>query len=52
MRGTGPVAELLRDRFKLACKRLGLNCGSREIPQNTQLFRPPVVEGSQFQLDF
>ena len=52
MRGTGPVAELLRGRFKLACKRLGLNSGSREIPENTHLFRPPVVEGSQFQLDF
>ncbi len=52
MRGTGPVAELLRNRFKLACKRLNLNGGSREIPDRTNLFRPPVVEGSQFQLDF
>ena len=52
MRGTGPIAELLRGRYKLACKRLGLNCGSREMPQNTRLFKPPVVEGSQFQLDF
>jgi DNA repair photolyase len=52
MRGTGPIAELLRSRFKLACKRLDLNSGSREIPENTRLFRAPVVEGSQFQLDF
>ena len=52
MRGTGPIAELLRSRFKLACKRLDLNSGSREMPENTHLFRPPVVEGSQFQLDF
>jgi DNA repair photolyase len=52
MRGTGPIAELLRSRFKLACKRLNLNSGSREIPERTHLFRPPVVEGSQFQLDF
>jgi DNA repair photolyase len=52
MRGTGPIAELLRNRFKLACKRLDLNSGSREIPDKTHLFRPPVVEGSQFQLDF
>jgi DNA repair photolyase len=52
MRGTGPIAELLRSRFKLACKRLDLNSGSREMPANTHLFRPPVVEGSQFQLDF
>jgi DNA repair photolyase len=52
MRGTGPIAELLRARFKLACKKLNLNSGSREIPERTHLFRPPVVEGSQFQLDF
>jgi DNA repair photolyase len=52
MRGTGPIAELLRSRFKLACKRLDLNSGSREMPGNTRLFKPPVVEGSQFQLDF
>lgn len=52
MRGTGPIAELLRSRFKLACKRLNLNSGSREIPERTHLFRPPVVEGSQYQLDF
>jgi DNA repair photolyase len=52
MRGTGPIAELLRSRFKLACKRFGINSGSRETSQPTHLFRPPVVEGSQFQLDF
>jgi DNA repair photolyase len=52
MRGTGPIAELLRSRFKLACKQLDLNSGSREMPENTRLFKPPVVEGSQFQLDF
>jgi DNA repair photolyase len=27
MRGTGPIAELLRNRFKIACKRLNLNAG-------------------------
>jgi DNA repair photolyase len=52
MRGTGPVAELLRNRFKIACKRLNLNSGGREIAAPTHLFRPPVVEGSQFRLDF
>jgi DNA repair photolyase len=52
MRGTGPIAELLRTRFKLACSRLGLNSGSRELPQVTHLFRPPLLEGSQFQLGF
>jgi DNA repair photolyase len=52
MRGTGPIAELLRNRFKVACKRLDLNSGGREIPQPTHLFRPPRVAGSQFKLDF
>ena len=52
MRGTGPVAELLRSRFKLACKRLKLNSGSRESPQHTHLFRPPLLEGSQMTLGF
>jgi DNA repair photolyase len=50
MRGTGPIAELLRNRFKMACKRLGLNSGSRERPDRTQLFRPPLEEGSQLSL--
>ena len=52
MSGTGPVAELLRNRFKIACQRLNLNSGSREMPQQTHLFRPPVREGSQLKLDF
>ncbi len=52
MRGTGPIAELLRNRFKIACKRLGLNSGSREMPQQTRLFRPPQPAGSQLSLGF
>jgi DNA repair photolyase len=52
MRGTGPVAELLRNRFKIACKRLQLNSGSRELSQPTHLFRPPTPPGAQFRLDF
>jgi hypothetical protein len=50
MRGTGAIAELLRNRFKIACKRLNLNSGSREIPQHTRLFQPPIVESSQLSL--
>ena len=52
MRGMGPIAELLRNRFKIACKRLNLNSGGRESAAPTHLFRPPVVQGSQFRLDF
>ncbi|HTL93632.1 MAG TPA: PA0069 family radical SAM protein, partial [Steroidobacteraceae bacterium] len=40
MRGTGPVAELLRSRFQIACRRLGLGTG-RHQPPDTSLFRPP-----------
>ena len=52
MRGTGPIAELLRNRFKIACKRLDLNSGRRELTQPTHLFRPPLKEGPQMQLGF
>jgi DNA repair photolyase len=50
MRGTGPIAELVRNRFKIACRRLGLNSGRREMPDRTQLFRPPLIAGSQLSL--
>ena len=52
MRGTGPLAELLRARFHVACRRLGLGTG-RHQPPNTGLFRPPrrMDSGPQLQLD-
>lgn len=40
MRGTGPYADLLRSRFELACRRLGLESRGRR-PLSTALFRPP-----------
>jgi len=40
MHGQGQYAELIRGRFGLACKRLGLNANSR-TPLDTTLFRPP-----------
>ncbi len=49
MRGTGPFAELLRNRFQLACRRLGLNA-SRRGELNTTLFRPPTPPGAQLSL--
>lgn len=52
MHGTGPVAELLRNRFQVACRRLGLQSGKREMPHATQLFRPPASAGAQFKLLF
>ena len=49
MRGTGPLAELLRSRFQIACRRLGLLTG-RQQPPNTRLFRPPQPPRSSPQL--
>ncbi len=52
MRGTGPLAELLRSRFQIACRRLGLGTG-RHQPPRTSLFRPPRLgrSGPQLALD-
>ena len=48
MRGQGVYADLLRRRFQLACKRLGLNRSDRA--RNTDLFTPPTVSGQQLSL--
>lgn len=50
MRGTGAWAQLLRDRFRLACRRYRLNVvTSPDLA--TSLFRPPSA-GGQMGLDF
>ena len=49
MRGTGPYAELLRQRFRIAVKRLDLNRRGRE-GFSTALFTPPTPPGSQLRL--
>jgi len=49
MRGTGPYAQLLRERFRLACKRLELMSRSGES-LNTAMFVPPVPDGPQLRL--
>jgi len=51
MRGTGPVAELLRNRFQIACRRLGMG-STRVQPPDVSLFRPPRVLRSGPQLSF
>ena len=43
------LVALLRDRFRLACRRLGLN-SERHATLNTQLFRAPVT-GGQLRLE-
>jgi len=50
MKATGPVAQLIRQRFKLACRRLGFPEGhSRALPTN--LFRRPGRTHQQMSLD-
>lgn len=48
MKGTGPVAEMLSQRFKLACRRLGLE--KRNWQMDCTQFRPPPRPGDQMQL--
>lgn len=49
MRGEGPVAELLEQRFRLSCQRHGLNQGER-YSGRTDLFVPPAGDGRQIDL--
>lgn len=49
-RGTGEVAGLLRSRFRLACRRLGLN-GERDPGLDTTRFRPMVEQAGLFEGD-
>jgi DNA repair photolyase len=47
-RGTGPYAEQIAARFRLAARRLGLN--DRHLKLRTDLFRRPVPPGGQLSL--
>jgi DNA repair photolyase len=47
-KGTGPYAELIAQRFRLASRRLGLN--RRRENLRTDLFVPPVLPGQQLRL--
>ena len=44
MGGQGEFADLIRKRFAIGCKRLGLNA-DRDPPLDTTLFKPPMVPG-------
>jgi DNA repair photolyase len=48
MRGQGPYADMLSQRFKQACRRLGLN--KKTFDLNTSAFRPPLRPGDQMNL--
>jgi DNA repair photolyase len=51
MRGTGPLAEVVRRRFEVACRRLNLNT-LRRMPLDTQRFRPLTPSAPQLDLGF
>jgi DNA repair photolyase len=50
MHATGPVAALLRQRFQLACRKLGFPADRGES-LSTHLFRPPLRTHPQLSLD-
>ena len=50
MRGEGPYAELLRRRFQLARKRLGLDAYKARWDLDLSLFSPPPKTGDQLSL--
>jgi DNA repair photolyase len=48
MKGAGPWADLIRQRFDKACVRLGLGRGRFDLRED--LFRPPPADGRQLDL--
>ena len=48
MKGEGKFAELLRSRFDIACKRLGLNADRRGEVETGRFLRPGARQGSLF----
>jgi len=49
MKGAGPHAEMLRQRFEAAAKRLGFDAG-RRFRLDTGRFRPPLARDGQLAL--
>jgi DNA repair photolyase len=50
MSGIGPYAQLIQNRFNVACRRLGIN-GSRDKHLVTTSFRPPRPHSPQMELE-
>jgi len=48
MKGEGQFAQLLRNRFKVACSRLGLNASRPERPDGSKFSKPPALQRSLF----
>ena len=51
MRGTGPYAEILRTRFELATRKLGLAASGDRHDLQTGLFRRPAPATGQLSLE-
>lgn len=49
MHGQGLYADMIRNRFRLACRRLGLGIRDR-LALDTSRFRAPVAEGDQLEM--
>ena len=45
MKGEGELAQLLAQRFRNACERLGFNAGARNRDLDTTQFRAPRRDG-------
>jgi DNA repair photolyase len=52
MTGTGPYAQLLRTRFELARRKLGMENAEGRHELTTSLFRPPTGNEAQLSLGF
>jgi DNA repair photolyase len=52
MVGTGVFAELLRKRFQVAKRKLGLDAADERFELRTDLFRPPNANQAQMSLGF
>jgi DNA repair photolyase len=50
MRGTGALADLLRQRFERACRQFGLNADDDRASLDTAAFRPPRSNTAQLGL--
>jgi hypothetical protein len=51
MRGSGPVADLIAQRFALAVRRLGLDVSGEAWDLASDRFVPPGADGRQLPLD-
>jgi len=50
MLGTGPRADIIRQRFLLACQRVGIIAGHRPVNLDCSRFLPPKIDKKQMTL--